>query len=62
MKFALVLAADGASAGSRVAYFKVSLVAPQDVSWEQRTTSPTGDGGSPWTPTFTRLASRPKGL
>jgi hypothetical protein len=30
--------ADSASAGSRVAYFKVSLVASQDVSWEKQLT------------------------
>jgi hypothetical protein len=55
VKFALVVAAAAAlapvaaysaSAGSRVAYLKVSLVASQDVGWEQHSTSPTCDGGS----------------
>jgi hypothetical protein len=53
VKFALVVAlaaalalvaADGASAGSRVAYFKVSLVASQDVSWEKHLTYRTNCG------------------
>jgi hypothetical protein len=39
-----LVAADGATADTRVAYFKVSLVAKQDVSWTKNLTFP-GCGG-----------------